>query len=128
LEWKNEELISIINQAIKGDEIRFSLGAPVAREDYFYFPLERGYKEVESLHDVIYEMLPPKLLLKEYPYSPHITFGRLKAEHDVAAILREAQGILSNEAGIIQSVVLERIGEDDDSIIEYEKSFVTRVE
>jgi len=97
--------------------IRFALEAPVADSRFLYFPLGPGREAVTALRAAVHAALPG--LGPALPYLPHLTFGRLDAGVDPGAALRAGRRLLP-AAGVLRRLVLERIGDDESSITEWE--------
>lgn len=118
LDWNRDRLSALLDQQRPSLPIPFTLGKPVLMDDFLFFPLQTGREAVARMHDQLHASLPAGVR-SPVPYVPHVTFGRRCEDPGAAAILREAEGILPFEASS-RRLVLERIGEEEDSEIEHE--------
>jgi 2'-5' RNA ligase len=120
LNWRRERLSAILDMQVMAVPIAFSLGEPTERDGYMYFPLIRGFAQVSLLHNTMYSLLPSRLL-SDFPYKPHLTFGRLYPGQKDCDAMEEAAKVPPC-SGVIRRMVLERIGALDESILEHEIS------
>lgn len=98
--------------------IRFTLGVPKVMGESMVFPTALGSHDLIALHDRLHSGLPD-LLRPAGPYLPHITYGRA-LESDAGRIGLELGRSLLPVHGVARRLVLERIGDNDASILEYE--------
>lgn len=118
LDWTLDRLSALLDRQRPSLPIPLTLGNPVLMNDFLFFPLENGRDAVARMHDQLYALLPVGAR-SPIPYVPHVTFGRRCDGLGTAATLREAEHILPFEA-VARRLVLERIGEEEESEIEYE--------
>jgi hypothetical protein len=104
--------------------IVFSLGRPLCRDGCCFFPLDQGREEVEALRRSIRAQVFPGER-ETLPFLPHLTFGRLGPGQDRAGLLREARSLLPFW-GLLDSLVLERIGPREESLVEVAFPWGTR--
>jgi 2'-5' RNA ligase len=95
--------------------IAFSLGAPMVMGDSLVFPTTLGSGEIVALHGLLHSGLPSQLR-PNGPFLPHLTFGRTTQGR---IHLDQGRKLLPFH-GVARRLVLERIGDDDESIAEFE--------
>jgi 2'-5' RNA ligase len=119
------ELIEYIKFALAGfDKFNLAMCGITGNSDgYIFLDVKTGNDKIIELHDKLY-----KGLLKEHhnrfiPYIPHLTLGRLKdvkQHQEIVASLFAFDEIFEIE---VVEVVVERIDEEEKSIIEYVHKF-----
>jgi 2'-5' RNA ligase len=88
------------------------------RNGYIFLNVKKGNAEIIQIHDLLYSGFLKKQLVNRLPYKPHLTVGRLKIPEEIN---RAIDDLLSNDdcfEGIIDRVYVERIDEQENSIIE----------
>jgi hypothetical protein len=98
--------------------IEFALGAPEVMGDCWIFPITRGRQKIVALHDRLLSGLPAQLRPAS-PFLPHLTFGRDGQDRTGRVHLEHARNLLPFN-GFARRLVLERIGDNDESIVEFE--------
>ncbi|RWS44881.1 2'-5' RNA ligase family protein [Bacillus mycoides] len=118
----NDELKSHISNISKGIgtiEIKFASGV-TSIGDYLFLEMEQGKEQIEELHDKLHTgpLLP--LLRKDIPYIPHVTVGRKESSQLATELAKDIPSFHEKLNGIIDRISVERIGENGESIIEFE--------
>ncbi|MDM5194062.1 hypothetical protein QUG02_13900 [Bacillus hominis] len=88
--------------------------------DYLFLEIEQGKEQIEELHDKLYTgpLLP--FLRKDIPYIPHVTVGRKESSQLATKLAKDIPSFHEKLNGIIDRISVERIGENGESIIEFE--------
>ena len=118
LPMPTRDLQGLLMAARPRSPIAFSLGAPTVLGEALAFPVEQGAWDIAALHDRLYGGLPAR---PAEPYYPHLTFGRAVPGRASRSHLDLARSLLPFH-GMVRRLVLERIGEDGESIPEFEAS------
>gem|GEM_PF-6901726 len=84
------------------------------------FTLTQGRREIVSLHEHLHACLPADLRPIS-PFLPHLTFGRDSKDLKTRDHLAQARNLLPFY-GMARKLVLERIGDNNESIVEIEIS------
>jgi len=82
--------------------------------------LKKGREQVRELHDELYKGPLTEFLRSDIPYIPHVTVGRKENEQRAIKIAEKMLKLSTRLQCIIEKVSVERIGEDGESIIEFE--------
>lgn len=119
------ELIEHIKVALVGfDKFNLAMcGITGSSDGYIFLDVKTGNDKIIELHDKLYGGLLKEHHNRFIPYFPHLTLGRLKDEkqhQQVVASLFDFDALFEIE---VVEVVVERIGEDEKSIIEYVHRF-----
>ncbi|MFE6138240.1 2'-5' RNA ligase family protein [Bacillus sp. NPDC057893] len=116
-----ESNISNISKGIGTIEIKFASGV-TSIGDYLFLEIEQGKEQIEELHDKLYTgpLLP--LLRKDIPYIPHVTVGRKESSQLATELARDLPCFHEKLHCVIDRMSVERIGENGESIIEFEVS------
>lgn len=113
-EISDEELINEVTNLLK-DKNKFKIkfnNTSISHDNYIFLNCIEGNKEIIDLHDTIYNNLLNKHL-KDIEYIPHITLGQLENLKDKELI----NNFNETFETIIEEVYIEKIGENDKSII-----------
>lgn len=119
------ELIEHIKVALVGFD-KFSLamcGITGSSDGYIFLDVKKGNDKIIELHDKLYGGLLKEHHNRFIPYFPHLTLGRLKDEkqhQQVVTSLYNFDEIFEIE---IDEVVVERIDDEEKSIVEYVHRF-----
>jgi 2'-5' RNA ligase len=117
LDWPVRRLAALLERHRADLPITLTLAPPVVEEDVLYFPVDRGWAPVTTLHDRLYAALPAELLA-DRPYRPHLTFGRTTPGTAISEILAEAAPCAAG-AWTAGRLVLERITAGGASAVEH---------
>ncbi len=90
--------------------------------EYLFLRVERGKEQIEELHDRLYTGPLLQFLRADIPYIPHVTVGRKSSAELVAEIAKEIPSFHEKLNCEINRISVERIGENGESIIEFELS------
>ena len=100
---------SVALQGITGD----------ARDGYLFLNVMQGNDQIIDLHDRLYAGLLSPFLSRRMTYVPHLTVGRLR-EKEAFEHAAEALATMQDRfEAVIGKVYVERIGEDESSLIEF---------
>ena len=80
---------------------------------YIFLNIIEGKERIEEIHTQIYDNILNDINIKNYNYDPHITLGCVNSTDEKVETEEEFETI-------IDKIVVERIGEDEESIIEFE--------
>ncbi len=80
---------------------------------YIFLNILEGKDKIYEIHDRIYTNILKDIDIKKYNYEPHITLGNTDDFDEKVELNEEFETI-------IDSIILETIGEDESSIIEFE--------
>lgn len=100
-------------------EIKFASGV-TSIGDYLFLEMEQGKEQIEELHDKLYTGPLLRLLRKDIPYIPHVTVGRKESSQLATELAKDIPSFHEKLNGIIDRISVERIGENGESIIEFE--------
>ena len=110
------EFIKIIKTSLK-DFPKFTVkfnGTSISDDNYIFLNCIEGNKEIIKMHDLLYKTYFTKHL-KDIKYIPHITLGQIKNCNNTN--IEEIKMMTNVFECIIDEVSIERIGENDESII-----------
>lgn len=119
LSMPQADLEAILAAAAPMLPIGFDLGAPKVMEASLVFPLARGSREIVALHDLLHSGLPPRMR-PAGRFRPHLTFGRGGQGQACLGHLAQGRNLLPFQ-GVARRLVLERIGENGESLVEFEQ-------
>lgn len=88
--------------------------------NYLFLEVERGRKQIEELHDMLYTGPLIQFLKEDIPYIPHVTVGRKESAELAAEVAKEIHSFPQKLQCVIDRISVERIGENGESIIEFE--------
>lgn len=112
------ELVRHIEDAVQGlGNFAIGFATPVLVDNrLIWLPVRDDEGNVAGLHARLYSGFMKKHLRPEIPYRPHVTLG-VAGESEAAELLREAQRISLVAGYRVESVILERIGAEQQSEI-----------
>lgn len=82
--------------------------------------VERGKEKIEELHDRLYTGHLLQFFRTDIPYIPHVTVGRKHSTELAAEIAKDIPSFHEKLNCVINRISVERIGENGESIIEFE--------
>ncbi|MBL3821312.1 MULTISPECIES: 2'-5' RNA ligase family protein [Bacillus cereus group] len=88
--------------------------------NYLFFEVEGGRKPIEELHDMLYTGPLIQFLKEDIPYLPHVTVGRKESAELAAEVAKDIHSLPEKLQCVIDRISVERIGENGESIIEFE--------
>ncbi|GAB6549525.1 2'-5' RNA ligase family protein [Bacillus mobilis] len=118
----NDELKSHILNLSKGVgkiEIEFA-NRITSVGSYLYLEVEEGKEQIEELHDMLYTGPLIQFLKEDIPYIPHVTVGRKESAELAAEVAKDIQSFPEKLQCVVDRISVERIGENGESIIEFE--------
>jgi len=118
----NDELKSHILNLSKGVgkiEIEFA-NRITSVGNYLFLEVEGGKEQIEELHDLLYTGPLIQFLKEDIPYIPHVTVGRKGSAELAAEVAKEIHSFPQKLQCVIDRISVERIGENGESIIEFE--------
>ncbi|EJS68749.1 2'-5' RNA ligase family protein [Bacillus cereus] len=118
----NDELKSHILDLSKGIgtiEIKFA-SRITSVGDYLFLKVEKGKEQIEKLHDKLYTGPLLQFLKRDIRYIPHVTVGRKESPQLAAEIAKAVSSFHEKLTCVINRISVERIGENGESIIEFE--------
>ena len=83
--------------------------------NYLSLNINKGTDKIKQIHELL--LASTKL---DYPYTPHMTVGKLQTKYELDIAYDEIKDIDTLFETLIDTVSVEIIGEDDASIIEIE--------
>ncbi|MES5893739.1 MULTISPECIES: 2'-5' RNA ligase family protein [Bacillus cereus group] len=118
----NDELELHMLKVTKGVhpiEIEFSSWIS-SKGEYLFLEVERGKEKIEELHDRLYIDPLLQFLRTDIVYIPHVTVGRKGSTELATEIAKEIPSFHEKLNCVINRISVERIGENGESIIEFE--------
>jgi len=118
----NDELeVHILNVAngVQPIEIEFA-NRISSKGEYLFLEVERGKEKIEELHDRLYTGPLLQFLRTDIPYIPHVTVGRKESAELAAKVVKDMPSFHEKLNCVIDRISVERIGENGESIIEFE--------
>ena len=79
---------------------------------YIFLNIVEGKEIINEINHKIYENILNNVDIKKYNYEPHITLGTTNNSNEVIELNEEFETI-------VDSIVVEQIGENEESIIEF---------
>ncbi|MBE5108415.1 2'-5' RNA ligase family protein [Bacillus thuringiensis] len=118
----NDELKShILNLSIGIGAIEIEFANHVTSiGDYLFLEIVQGKEQIEALHNKLYSGPLLQFMRKDIPYIPHVTVGRKESPQLAAEIARDLPSFHKKLHCVINRISVERIGENEESIIEME--------
>ncbi|MGG0239640.1 2'-5' RNA ligase family protein [Bacillus rhizoplanae] len=89
-------------------------------EEYLFVLIEEGKGNIIELHDKLYTDFLQTFLRKEIPYIPHITVGRKSNKEQAVRFIQNLHPFRDTMRFTIDKITVESIGENEESIIEFE--------
>ena len=80
---------------------------------YIFLNIIEGKETINKINQKIYQKILNDIDIKKYNYEPHITLGNTNNANEKIEINEEFETI-------VNSIVVERIGKNEESIIEFE--------
>ena len=80
---------------------------------YIFLNILEGKEKIKKIHQEIYKNILNDIDIKKYNYEPHITLGNTNNINEKIELNEEFETI-------VNSIVVERIGKNEESIIEFE--------
>ncbi|MGH0484334.1 2'-5' RNA ligase family protein [Bacillus mycoides] len=93
-----------------------------SKGEYLFLEVERGKEKIEELHDRLYTGPLLQFFRTDIPYIPHVTVGRKDSAELAAEIAKDIPSFHEKLNCVIDKISVERIGENGESIIEFEVS------
>lgn len=118
----NDELKLHILKLLKGiQEIEIEFANQITSEgEYLFLRVEKGQKQIEELHDLLYTGALLQFLKEDISYIPHVTVGRKESTELAAEVAKDIHSFPEKLQCIVDRISVERIGENGESIIEFE--------
>ncbi|HDR7779243.1 MULTISPECIES: 2'-5' RNA ligase family protein [Bacillus] len=88
--------------------------------NYLFLEVERGKEQIEELHAKLYTGPLLQFLRTDIPYIPHVTVGRKESAELAAEVVKDIHSFPENLQCVIDRISVERIGDNGESIIEFE--------
>ncbi len=85
-----------------------------------FLEVEGGKEQIEELHDMLYKGPLAQFLREDIPYIPHVTVGRKENAELAAEVAKDIHSLPEKLQCVIDRISVERIGENGESIIEFE--------
>ena len=80
---------------------------------YIFLNIAEGKETINEIHHKIYKNILTDIDINKYNYDPHITLGNTNNPNEKIELNDEFETI-------VNSIIVERIGENEESIIEFE--------
>ncbi|CAH2463990.1 MULTISPECIES: 2'-5' RNA ligase family protein [Bacillus] len=118
----NDDLkLHILNVSKGIHTIEIEFASRISSEgDYLFLEVERGKEKIEELHDRLYTGPLLQFLRTDIPYIPHVTVGRKGSAELATEIAKGIPSFHEKLDCVINRISVERIGENGESIIEFE--------
>lgn len=81
--------------------------------NYIFLNIVEGKEIIQKIHSQIYEKILKDVDIKKYNYEPHITLGTINNPNEEIKLNDEFETM-------VESITVEQIGENEESIIEFE--------
>ncbi|WP_342714723.1 2'-5' RNA ligase family protein [Bacillus paramycoides] len=118
----NDELKLHILKLSKGiQEIEIEFANQITGEgEYLFLRVEKGQKQIEELHDLLYTGVLLQFLKEDIPYIPHVTVGRKESAELATEAAKDIYSFPEKLQCVIDRISIERMGENGESVIEFE--------
>ncbi|MDT3498520.1 2'-5' RNA ligase family protein [Bacillus toyonensis] len=118
----NDELkLHILNVSKKIHNIEIEFANQITCEGaYLFLRVEKGKEQIEDLRDTLYTGPLLQFLKEDIPYTPHVTVGRKESAELAAEVVKNIPSFYEKLNCVIDKISVERIGENEESIIEFE--------
>ncbi|EEL45243.1 2'-5' RNA ligase [Bacillus cereus Rock3-42] len=118
----NDELKLHILKLSKGmQEIEIEFANKITSVgEYLFLRVEKGKEQIEELHNILYTGPLLQFLKEDIPYIPHVTIGRKESAELAAKVAEDIHSLPEKLQCVIDRISVERIGENEESIIEFE--------
>ncbi|PEA55067.1 2'-5' RNA ligase [Bacillus pseudomycoides] len=94
-------------------------------DEYLFLLIEEGKENIIELHNKLYTDFLQPFLHKEIPYLPHVTVGRKNDKEMALRVIKDLPPLRDTLGFTIDKITVESIGENGDSIIEFEVQLAT---
>ncbi|HDX9589933.1 2'-5' RNA ligase family protein [Bacillus multifaciens] len=94
--------------------------------EYLFLIIEEGKENIIELHNKLYSDFLQPFLHKEIPYFPHVTVGRKNDKEMALRVIKNLPPLRDTMRFTIDKIVVESIGENEESIIEFEVQLPTK--
>ena len=127
-EISDEELRDFLERKLEHVRpFHIRLQGVIKKEDafgnYLFLQVKEGRDELRQIHDLLYSDE-----LEEYdygfPYEPHMTIGKLETAQDLQEAYTAVQGINDFFATTVDTISVEMIGDQEESMILFEKKLI----
>ncbi|MGE7881937.1 2'-5' RNA ligase family protein [Bacillus sp. NPDC094077] len=108
-----------VSKGIQKIEIEFA-NQITSEGEYLFLRVEKGKEQIKELHDILYTGPLFQFLERDIPYIPHVTAGRKESAELVAKVVKDIPSFHEKLNCVIDRISVERIGENGESIIEFE--------
>ncbi|CAM4271285.1 2'-5' RNA ligase [Bacillus manliponensis] len=88
--------------------------------EYLFLLVREGKEKIIQLHDRLYSGILADFLYEDIPYIPHVTVGRKEDEKLAAKAVQDIPLLCNKIELYIEKIVVESIGENEESIVEFE--------
>jgi 2'-5' RNA ligase len=88
--------------------------------NYLFLTVTEGTDEIKRIHDRLYAGILESYYKKELPYMPHLTVGCIDEENEYDKAINATKEISDLFTTIVDKILIEKIGSNGESIIEYE--------
>ena len=124
-EMSNDELAAVLDERLKDIpsfdlELRGFGKQSEAFGDFLFLNLVKGTEWIVKMHDRFYSN-EFKQFFMDYPYSPHMTVGKLSTVEELEEAFGSVQTIEDSFKTKVTKISVEMIGEHEESIIILEK-------
>lgn len=85
-----------------------------------FLRVEKGKEQIEDLRNILYTGPLLQFLREDIPYIPHVTVGRKESVELAAEVVKSIPSFHEKLNCVINRISVERIGENEESIIEFE--------
>ncbi|MBX0355577.1 2'-5' RNA ligase family protein [Bacillus toyonensis] len=118
----NDELkLHILNVSKKIYNIEIEFANQITSEGaYLFLRVEKGKEQIEDLRNILYTGPLLQFLKEDIPYIPHVTVGRKESAELAAEVVKSIPSFHEKLNCVINRISVERIGENEESIIEFE--------
>ncbi|BCB04301.1 2'-5' RNA ligase family protein [Bacillus sp. KH172YL63] len=80
---------------------------------YIFLNVIKGADSIISLHDELYRGLLSRFLNHQYPYTPHMTLGRLESELDFHRALLDCKDKVESFSVLVEDIIVEEIDDEE---------------
>ncbi|MEI4803754.1 2'-5' RNA ligase family protein [Bacillus sp. FJAT-51639] len=95
-------------------------------DEYLFLLIEEGKEKILELHNKLYTDFLQPFLHKEIPYLPHVTVGRKNDKEMAIRVIKGLPPLRDTMGFTIDKITVESIGENGESIIEFEVPLTTK--
>lgn len=86
---------------------------------YLFLNVTEGKEDIDNIHNALYQGILEKYKM-DYPYIPHMTVGRIQTKEEEENALRDLGSYKGTYETTVDTISVEMIGENEESIIEIE--------